>query len=35
MAVLMLTLFLQGAFHFFLYGLTFLLILAIFSPRMP
>ena len=33
MTVLMLIMFLQGAFHFFLYCLTFLLVLAIFSPK--
>ncbi len=33
MTLLMLLIFMQGAFHFFLYCLTFLLILAIFSPK--
>ncbi|MDR3575740.1 MAG: hypothetical protein P4L50_17915 [Anaerolineaceae bacterium] len=31
--LVMLLMFLQGAFHFFLYSLTFLLVLAIFSPK--
>jgi hypothetical protein len=33
MTLLMFLIFLQGAFHFFLYSLTFLLVLAIFSPK--
>jgi hypothetical protein len=33
MTLLMFLMFLQGAFHFFLYCLTFLLVLAIFSPK--
>jgi len=33
MTLVMFLIFLQGAFHFFLYSLTFLLVLAIFSPK--
>jgi len=33
MTLLMFLIFLQGAYHFFLYSLTFLLVLAIFSPK--
>jgi len=33
MALVMFLMFLQGAFHFFLYSLTFLLVLAVFSPK--
>jgi hypothetical protein len=32
MTLVMFLIFLQGAFHFFLYSLTFLLVLAVFSP---